>query len=62
MRCIITGTTARTLARCSAVARSVSSGSNFGLKTIVAAVGRLSMKCRNPQEWNRGAAIIAVSP
>ena len=30
MRCIITGTTARTRARCSAVARRVSSGSNFG--------------------------------
>jgi hypothetical protein len=61
IRCIITGTTASTLARCSAVALSTSSGSNFGRSTIVAAVGRLRMKWRKPHEWKSGAAIITVS-
>ena len=61
MRWIITGTTARTWARCSWIARSVASGSKRRRRTRVAAVGRPIAKWKKPQEWKSGAAITIVS-
>ena len=50
IRCSITGTTASAVARCSATARKVSSGSKRRRNTIVEAVGRLITKWKKPQE------------
>ncbi len=61
MRCSITGTTASAVARCSATARRVSSGSKRRRSTIVEDKGSASVKCPKPHEWNIGAAITVLS-
>ncbi len=60
MRWSITGTTARLVHACIAVALSVSSGSNLRRSTSVEDSARPSVKCAKPHEWNIGAAIIVL--